>query len=257
LTPNPCMRCNGAFRFDALVDFAARAGCDALWTGHYARIVQRDGLRLISRGLDPAKDQSYMLATVDPGLLDRVAFPLGEQGKSETRAQAAAAGLAVAQRAESQEACFLAGDDYRSFLERQGVPSRPGPIVDRDGVELGSHEGLWRFTPGQRRGLGIASPEPVFALRADRATNPLVVGPRRALEVWEVEVEGRLHLPLERAEVKLRYRSGPSGAAVEQTPAGFRLRLDEPALAVAPGQVAVLYDDDAVVGAGIILAAKG
>jgi len=257
LTPNPCMRCNGAFRFDALVEFAGRAGCDVLWTGHYARIVERDGLRLVSRGLDPAKDQSYMLATVDPALLDRVAFPLGDQGKSETRTQAAAAGLAVAERAESQEACFLAGDDYRSFLGRQGVASRPGPIVDESGAELGSHDGLWRFTPGQRRGLRIASPEPVFALRSDRATNTLVVGPRRALEVREVEVEGRLHLPVTRAEVKLRYRSDAAWSEVEQTADGFRLRLDEPALAVAPGQVAVLYDDAAVVGAGIILAAKG
>jgi len=257
LTPNPCMRCNGAFRFDALVEFAGRAGCDVLWTGHYARIVERDGLRLVSRGLDPAKDQSYMLATVDPALLDRVAFPLGDQGKSETRTQAAAAGLAVAERAESQEACFLAGDDYRSFLGRQGVASRPGPIVDESGAELGSHDGLWRFTPGQRRGLRIASPEPVFALRSDRATNTLVVGPRRALEVREVEVEGRLHLPVTRAEVKLRYRSDAAWSEVEQTADGFRLRLDEPELAVAPGQVAVLYDDAAVVGAGIILAAKG
>ena len=257
LTPNPCMRCNGAFRFDALVEFAGRAGCDVLWTGHYARIVERDGLRLVSRGLDPAKDQSYMLATVDPALLDRVAFPLGDQGKSETRAEAAIAGLAVAERAESQEACFLAGDDYRSFLGRQGVASRPGPIVDESGAELGSHDGLWRFTPGQRRGLRIASPEPVFALRSDRATNTLVVGPRRALEVREVEVEGRLHLPVTRAEVKLRYRSDAAWSEVEQTADGFRLRLDEPELAVAPGQVAVLYDDAAVVGAGIILAAKG
>jgi tRNA-specific 2-thiouridylase len=257
LTPNPCMRCNGAFRFDALVDFAARAGCDVLWTGHYARIVERDGLRLVSRGLDTAKDQSYMLATVDPALLDRIAFPLGDQGKGETRAEAAIAGLAVAERVESQEACFLAGDDYRSFLGRQGVASRTGPIVDESGVELGRHDGLWRFTPGQRRGLRIAAPAPVYALRSDRATNTLVVGPRRALEVREVEAEGRLHLPVERAEVKLRYRSEAAWAGVEQTAGGFRLRLDEPAFGVAPGQVAVLYDDDAVVGAGIILAAKG
>ena len=158
LTPNPCMRCNGRFRFDALVDFAERAGADVLWTGHYARIVERDGLRLIARGDDPAKDQSYMLATVDPALLDRVAFPLGGQGKRTTRDEAAAAGLAVAERAESQEACFLAGDDYRTFLERQGLARRPGPIVDEDGVELGRHDGVWRYTPGQRRGIGLATP---------------------------------------------------------------------------------------------------
>ena len=257
LTPNPCMRCNGEFRFDALVAFAERAGCDALWTGHYARIVERDGLRLVARGADPAKDQSYMLATVDPALLDRVAFPLGAQAKGETRAEAAAAGLAVAERAESQEACFLAGADYRSFLARQGVPSRPGPIVDEAGAEVGRHDGLWRFTPGQRRGIGIAAPEPVFALRTDRATNTLVIGPRRALEVREVEVQGRLYLPVERAGVKLRYRSGEVPTTVRSSAAGFRLLLDRPALAVAPGQVAVLYDEEAVVGAGVIVSADG
>src|SRR6478735_731956 len=205
LTPNPCMRCNGRFRFDALVDFAGRAGADVLWTGHYARIVERDGLRLIARGDDPAKDQSYMLATVDPALLDHVAFPLGGQGKRATRDEAAAAGLAVAERAESQEACFLAGDDYRTFLERQGLARRPGPIVDEDGTELGRHDGVWRYTPGQRRGIGLATPEPVYALRTDMTTNTLTVGPRSALELSEVVVRGRLYLPVERAEVKLRY----------------------------------------------------
>ena len=257
LTPNPCMRCNGVFRFDTLVEFAGRAGADVLWTGHYARIVERDGLRLIARGSDPAKDQSYMLATVDPGLLDRVAFPLGAQGKRSTRDEAAAAGLAVAERAESQEACFLAGADYRTFLERQGLARRPGPIVDEEGVELGRHDGVWRYTPGQRRGIGVASPEPLHVLRGDAATNTLTVGPRSALEVSEVTVRGRLYLPVERAEAKLRYRSDAVPAAVEATADGFRLRLEEPAGAVAPGQVAVLYDDDAIVGAGVIVTTTG
>jgi tRNA-uridine 2-sulfurtransferase len=257
LTPNPCMRCNGHFRFDALAAFADRAGCEILWTGHYARIVERDGIRLVARGEDPAKDQSYMLATVDPALLDRIAFPLGGQGKQATRDEAAAAGLAVAGRKESQEACFLAGSDYRDFLERQGLPRRGGAIVDEHGVELGRHDGVWRFTPGQRRGIGIGTTEPTYALRTDAATNTLVVGPRRALEVDEVEAEGRLYLPVERAEAKLRYRSDPVPARVEPTELGFRIRLDQPATAVAPGQVAVLYDDDAVVGAGIIVSAKG
>ena len=257
LTPNPCMRCNGRFRFDALVDFTERAGADVLWTGHYARIVERDGLRLIARGDDPAKDQSYMLATVDPALLDRVAFPLGGQGKRATRDEAAAAGLAVAERAESQEACFLAGDDYRTFLERQGLARRPGPIVDEDGVELGRHDGVWRYTPGQRRGIGLATPEPVYALRADTTTNTLTVGPRSALEVREVSVRGRLYLPVERAEAKLRYRSDAVPAIVEATGDGFVLHLEQPAFAVAPGQVAVLYDDDAIVGAGVIVTATG
>jgi tRNA-specific 2-thiouridylase len=257
LTPNPCMRCNGRFRFDALVAFAGRAGADVLWTGHYARIVERDGLRLIARGSDAAKDQSYMLATVDLALLDRVGFPLGGQGKRSTREEAAAAGLAVAGRAESQEACFLAGDDYRMFLERQGLKRQDGPIVDEQGAELGRHEGVWRYTPGQRRGIGLASPEPMYALRSDTATNTLVVGPRDALEVRDVEVRGRLHVPVERADAKLRYRSDPVPALVEPTGDGFVLRLAQPASAVAPGQVAVLYDEDAIVGAGLIVAATG
>jgi tRNA-uridine 2-sulfurtransferase len=214
-------------------------------------------MRLIARGSDPAKDQSYMLATVDPELLDRVAFPLGAQGKRHTREEASAAGLEVAERAESQEACFLAGADYRTFLERQGLTSRPGPIVDEAGRELGRHDGLWRYTPGQRRGIGLATAEPIYALRGDMGTNTLTVGPRSALEMREVSVRGRLYLPVERAEAKLRYRSDSVRATVEPTDVGFRLLLEEPVAGVAPGQVAVLYDEDAVVGAGIILAASG
>jgi len=256
-TPNPCMRCNGAFRFAALVEFAERAGADILWTGHYARIVERDGLRLVARGADPSKDQSYMLATIDPALLDRVGFPLGTTTKDAVRAEATAAGLAAAGRPESQEACFLAGDDYRSFLERQGVPSTPGEIVDETGEVLGRHEGLWRFTPGQRRGLGLASGKPLHVVRSDPASNTLVVGPRRSLGARSIAARGCLHLPVERAEAKLRYRSRPVGSAVTATADGFALELDEPMEAVAPGQVAVLYDDDTVVGAGVIESATG
>ena len=252
LTPNPCMRCNGVFRFDQLVDFAARAGADVLWTGHYARIVERDGRRLVARAADPAKDQSYMLATVDPATLEHVAFPLGETTKAEVREEARAAGLAAARRAESQEACFLAGGDYRSFLERNGVDPAPGAIVDREGAVVGRHEGIWRFTPGQRRGLGVAAAEPLYALRSDPVANTLVVGPRDALRVRRVHAEGTLHVPVARADAKLRYRSTSVPATVEPTDGGFALELDEPVEAVAPGQVAVLYDDGAVVGAGVI-----
>jgi tRNA-uridine 2-sulfurtransferase len=256
-TPNPCIRCNGGFRFAELLAFARRVGATRLATGHYARIVEHDGRLLLARAADPAKDQSYMLARLDPRHLQRVWFPLGGQTKDETRAEALAAGLEAAGRRESQEACFLAGDDYRTFLERQGLARRPGPIVDEDGVELGRHDGVWRYTPGQRRGIGLATPEPVYALRADTTTNTLTVGPRSALEVSEVLVRGRLYLPVERAEAKLRYRSEAVPAVVEATDDGFALRLEQPALAVAPGQVAVLYDDGAIVGAGVIVAASG
>src|SRR5687768_6539095 len=149
-TPNPCTRCNGAFRFDALLAFMERAGADTLWTGHYARIVERDGRLLVGRAADADKDQSYMLSTLDPSSLSRIRFPLGGQSKAETRAEAAAAGLVAAGRAESQEACFLAGGDYREFLERQGLQRQDGEIVDAGGTVLGRHDGFWRFTPGQR-----------------------------------------------------------------------------------------------------------
>ena len=256
-TPNPCMRCNGAFRFAALVAFAQRVGADSLWTGHYARLVEREGRRLVARASDPAKDQSYMLATVEPELLERVEFPLGGAHKADVRAEAASAGLEAARRAESQEACFLAGDDYRTFLGRQGVGSTQGAIVDQAGTELGRHDGLWRFTPGQRRGLGLATPQPVYALRAEPETNTLVVGPRTSLGCRRVVAHGNLHLSVGRAEAKLRYRSAAVGATVEPTASGFALTLDEPVDAVAPGQVAVLYDDDVVVGAGVIETATG
>jgi len=257
VTPNPCMRCNGVFRFAALVGFAEKIGADVLWTGHYARIVERDDVRLVARGADPGKDQSYMLATVDPGLLARVAFPLGTTTKAEVRAEARAAGLEAATRPESQEACFLAGGDYRAFLARQGLAGEPGPIVDQSGEVVGHHDGLWRYTPGQRRGIGVASPEPLYALRTDVDANALVVGPRRLLGSTRVEVRGRLYVDVVDVEAKLRYRSPPVGAHVSVTDGGFSLELAEPVEAVAPGQVAVLYDGDVVVGAGVIERATG
>ena len=252
-TPNPCMRCNGAFRFGRLLAFARRAGADALATGHYARIVEHNGRRLLARAADDEKDQSYMLAQLDPKKLGRVVFPLGDQTKAETRSDAQRAGLAVASRGESQEACFLAGDDYRAFLERRGLEAEDGAIVDQDGRELGRHDGHWRFTPGQRKGLGVAAPQPLYALSSDPRTNTVVVGPRSSLARTTVDVAGRLHVPVERGEVKLRYRSEAVPARVEETGRGFRLRLDSPSYGVAPGQAAVVYKRDLVVGAGRIL----
>jgi tRNA-uridine 2-sulfurtransferase len=254
-TPNPCGRCNGSFRFAELLAFAERAGAEQLWTGHYARIVERDGHRLLARAADPEKDQSYMLAQLDPSLLDRIAFPLGNGTKAATRAEAAEAGLAAAERRESQEACFLAGDDYRAFLGRNGLAASDGPIVDESGRELGRHDGSWRYTPGQRRGIGVAAAEPLYALRTDTATNTVVVGPRGSLACTSVEVRGRLHVPLERAHAKLRHRSPSVPARVEPTEGGYRLELDEPAYGVATGQVVALYDGDALVGSGVVSSA--
>jgi tRNA-specific 2-thiouridylase len=251
-TPNPCIRCNGSFRFAELLAFADRIGAPRLATGHYAKIVERDGRLLLARGVDPRKDQSYMLATLESSDLARLWFPLGQQTKEATRAEAAAAGLAVAARAESQEACFLAGDDYRSFLARQGAETRPGRIVDERGVVVGRHDGHWRYTVGQRRGLGVASSGPLYAVATNPRTNTVVVGPRAALARRRVSVHGRLYAEAAYVEAKLRYRSPAVGAAVEPTDRGFELHLDAPAYGVASGQAAVLYADDAVVGAGRI-----
>jgi tRNA-uridine 2-sulfurtransferase len=251
-TPNPCINCNGGFRFAHLLAFARRAGADTLATGHYARIVECHGRRLLARAVDAHKDQSYMLARLDPVHLERISFPLGGQAKAETRAEAERAGLAVARRSESQEACFLAGDDYRAFLERQGLETGDGALVDEDGVELGRHTGYWRFTPGQRKGLGVSAAEPLYALRSDAKTNTVVVGPRSALGRTTLTARGVLHVPVERVEAKLRYRSDAVDARVEPTGDGFKLALDRPAFGIAPGQAAVLYHDDAVVGAGLI-----
>ncbi len=254
-TPNPCIACNGSFRFAELLAFAERAGAARLATGHYAQLVRHRGRLLLARGVDRRKDQSYMLARLDPRFLDRLWFPLGDQTKDETRAEAERHGLAAARRAESQEACFLAGGDYRAFLERQGLSAEPGPVVDEDGRELAVHDGVWRFTPGQRRGIGVSAPEPLYALRADASTNTLVVGPREALAAHTVTARGRLYVSVGRAEAQLRYRSPAIPAAVQHIDGGFRLDLEGPAYAVAPGQAAVLYEDDVVVGCGLVSSA--
>jgi tRNA-specific 2-thiouridylase len=256
-TPNPCVRCNGGFRFGALLAFAKRIGASRLATGHYARIAEHRDRLLLARGADPDKDQSYMLARVDPRVLPRLWFPLGEQGKAETRAEARTAGLAAATRPESQEACFLAGGDYRDFLSRNGLESREGPVLDAEGRELGRHDGFWRVTPGQRRGLGVATGEPVYALRTDPRTNVVFVGSRESLARREVSSgTGRLFVPAERVEAKVRYRSPATAATVSPLARGFRLTLDEPAYGVAVGQAAVLYEEDVVVGAGLISASR-
>jgi tRNA-specific 2-thiouridylase len=255
-TPNPCISCNGFFRFGRLLAFAKRAGAARLVTGHYARIVDHRGRLLLARGVDGEKDQSYMLARLDPRVLDRIWFPLGEQGKDATRAEAARAGLAAAGRAESQEACFLGGSDYRSFLERRSLAPSPGKIVGEDGAVLGTHEGFWGYTPGQRKGLGVATGAPVYALKTIPASNAVVVGPKASLARRTVHAAGKLHVEVDRAEVKVRYRSPAAPGSVHASSRGFYVHLDEPVYGVAPGQAAVLYEGDVVVGAGRVTSSR-
>ena len=255
-TPNPCVACNADFRFDELLELANRVGAPRVATGHYARVAERDGQPLLARAVDRDKDQSYMLARLDPSVLPTLWFPLGDQTKARTREIAAAAGLAAAGRAESQEACFLAGADYRDFLERHGLRGEEGPIIDTTGRKIGRHGGFWRFTPGQRRGLRVGGTSaPLYVLATCPDENTVIAGTREALGRQEIDVApGRLYAPVTRVEAKLRYRSPAILAHVEPRLSGLRVTLDEPAYGVARGQAAVLYENDAVVGAGLIAA---
>jgi tRNA-specific 2-thiouridylase len=259
-TPNPCVGCNGHVRLDAMLELAERLSCEALATGHYARVVvEREG-PLLRAATDPAKDQTYMLAALGPKSLQRMRFPVGELTKPEVREIAAEAGLPVAHKLDSQDLCFLAGTDRARFLARHGgLGDRPGEIVDSGGRVLGVHQGQHRFTVGQRRGIGVTRGEPLYVLDKDAPTNRVVVGPRSALASSRVQLRAaQLHRPGARVDrVKLRYRSQPLRAQVASGLEAGRhkrmlIELDEPASAVAPGQLACLMDGDLIVGWGTI-----
>jgi tRNA-specific 2-thiouridylase len=256
-TPNPCVRCNGEVRFDAMLDVAESLGAARLATGHYARIARDEHGPLIRAAADPRKDQSYMLAKLDPELLDRLSFPLGGLTKDAVRGLAREAGLPVADKRESQDLCFVAGLGGRAFLQRHGGPRlrTPGDIVDRGGRVLGRHEGQHNFTVGQRRGLNLASSEPLYVLERDAESNRVVVGPKEALATSRVPLENAtLHRAPEEAEtVRLRYHAEPLACRVHVRDDGsVELELDRPANGVAPGQLACLMREDRVMGEGTI-----
>jgi tRNA-specific 2-thiouridylase len=243
-TPNPCVRCNGSVRLDAMVSLADRVGAAVLATGHYARL-DRARLRVAR---DDAKDQSYMLAATPPDTLARLRFPLGELSKPEVRALALQAGLPVAGKADSQDLCFLAGTSRAAFLARHGgIADRPGDVVDREGRVLGHHRGQHHFTVGQRRGLGLAAAEPRYVLAKDAGANTVTVGPREQLETTAVRVRDVV-LRGEPEAVKLRYRTRPVPCRLE----GEEIRLAEPVDGAAPGQTAVFFAGDLVVGTATI-----
>ena len=258
-TPNPCVNCNGHVRFDAMLALAGALGAARLVTGHYARIARDEHGPLIRAAVDPRKDQSYMLAKLEPHDIERLSFPLGGLTKDAVRALARAAGLPVADKSESQDLCFVAGLGGRAFLQRHGGPRlrRPGEIVDRDGRVLGRHEGQHNYTVGQRRGLGLSAPEPLYVLGKDAASNRVVVGPRESLSTARVALEGvRLHRdPSSIETVRLRYHAPqiPCRLAARPGPGGrAALELERPVLAAAPGQLACLMVGDRVVGYGTI-----
>jgi tRNA-specific 2-thiouridylase len=265
-TPNPCVRCNGLVRFDAMLDLAGSLGAARLATGHYARIARDDRGPLVRAAADPAKDQSYVLARLDPAQLERLSFPLGGLTKNAVRDLAREAGLPVADKRESQDLCFVAGLGGRAFLRRHGGHRlrRGGDIVDPRGRVLGSHGGQHEFTVGQRRGLGVAAEEPLYVLEKDAPSGRVLVGPREALATGTVRLEAaRLHRPAAAIDaVKLRYRSAPVGCSLTGAPpAGahdrLELRLERAVAAAAPGQMACLLSGDRVAGYGTIAETEG
>ncbi len=264
LTPNPCLACNAQVRFPEFVRLARRQGCRYAATGHYARLDHSlPGGRLL-KGLDPAKDQSYFLHAVPAGLYNDLIFPLGWWNKTEVRRAAAELGIAVAQKRDSQEICFVPDGD-RAFLFTDDLATRSGEIVDGQGVVLGTHKGLVHYTVGQRRGLGIAAAEPLYVLSLDLDNSRLVVGPRRELATNGVLADGFVpavpHFPVEGPEpqqpVHARLRHRHKGALVKSwnlaSDGTMRVELAESVDGAAPGQGLVLYQGDTVLGGGRII----
>lgn len=268
-TPNPCIVCNQKVKFEALLQKAAELEADYLATGHYARLWydERRQRFLLGRARDRDKDQSYVLYGLTQEQMSRLLFPLGEYTKAEVREIAARLGLPVAQKPDSQEICFVEAGRHGEFVaERAGGRVRPGPIVDTTGKVVGQHRGLAYYTVGQRRGLGISGPRPFYVLCLDPERNALIVGTAEEAYVAGMTVS-RLNLiafdtlPAEmRAGVQVRYRARPEPATIRPLPveAGGAagedalVRFEHPQRGVTPGQAAVFYDGDLVLGGGII-----
>jgi tRNA-specific 2-thiouridylase len=262
-TPIPCITCNTKFKFEHLLDRARVYGADRVASGHYARIdVDPDtGLRRLRTAADTTKDQTYFLFELSQKQLEAVAFPLGDMTKVEVRESARRLGLMTAEKPESQEICFVPDGDYAAAVERIRPDRLPGEgeIVDAEGAVLGRHAGIHRFTVGQRRGIGMSSPRPLYVTALDAARNRVVVGAAEDLLVRGAElrrvswIAGRAPERSLRARVKIRYRDAGAIAEIEAMPGeSARVHFDEPVRAVTPGQAAVFYDGDCVLGGGWI-----
>ncbi|MBL27495.1 MAG: tRNA 2-thiouridine(34) synthase MnmA [Rhodospirillaceae bacterium] len=260
-TPIPCVRCNQTVKFRDMLGLARDLGADALATGHYVRREAGAAGPELHRGADPARDQSYFLFATTREQLALLRFPLGGLAKDETRAQAGRFGLLVADKPDSQDICFVPGGDYAATVARMRPDAvRPGEIVDREGHVLGRHDGIVNFTVGQRKGIGIAGPEPLYVVRIEPESNRVVVGPASALgsdRLTVSEVNWLGERPLGEAEVavtvKLRSMHGGAPARVTGLADGrAEVRLEMPQRAVAPGQACVFYDGSRVLGGGWI-----
>ena len=268
-TPIPCVACNSRLKFASLDRLAQSLGCEKVATGHYARVEfdESTGRHKLLRGLNHDKDQSYFLWELTQGQLSRALFPLGEMSKPEARSAARQHGLAVSDKKESQEICFVPDGDYAGFLERyleveNKIDQLPGggAIVDSQGHEIGKHGGIHRFTVGQRRGIGIADEAPLYVLGLDAEKNRVIVGPQHELLSTDFTAAGVNWISFAepvapvRAEVRIRYRHTAAPATI--VPVGdsrVRVTFDEPQRAITPGQATVFYRGDEVVGGGWIV----
>jgi len=261
-TPNPCIVCNPRIKFGRLLKAILAAGCDCMATGHYARIVRGDDAAFhLLRGYDPKKDQSYFLHRLTQDQLAKILFPLGEKTKEHVYRLAAEFGISGVHGDESQDVCFLKGRDLESFMASfSGETRGEGPVVTLDNKELGRHRGIQHYTIGQRRGLGIPDATPYYVVRLDPARNAVVVGKKQ--DLWQAELtvgdvnwigSHRPELPGE-FFTKIRYRHKAAQAQVGlQQETAYPVRFSEPQLAITPGQFAVFYENDEVMGGGVIL----
>jgi len=257
-TPAPCVACNQHVKVTRLIELADRFGCDVVATGHYARVESsEDGTARLLRGRDLHKDQSYFLYGVPQRVLERLRFPLGDLTKDRTRAEGVRLGVPNAQKPDSQELCFVPDGDVGGFVERERQVSQRGEVRDREGQLVGEHQGIYRFTVGQRRGLGLGGGPARYVLRVLPEDNTVVVGEdgdlfARQCETTSVAWCGPApEAPFE-AQVRVRYRHAPAAARVIPTARGFVAEFAEPQRAITPGQAAVVYRGDEVVGGGII-----
>lgn len=261
VTPNPCVLCNPAVKLTAAVELARRMECDRLATGHYARVDHSGPTPRLLRGLDRSKDQSYFLYRVPESTLAQLELPLGESSKQEVRAEAQRRGLQVWNRPESQDVCF---DEAREMVElvaaRHPEAGEPGEIVDGSGRVLGVHGGIGGFTVGQRRGLGIGGGPALYVIRIDPEERRVVVGPRDSLATRTLHLREciwRQEGPDRGLTVMPRYRSAPLPCMVQREGSQASVHLDETLYGGAPGQSAVVYEGDTVVGGGFIAAGEG
>ena len=259
LTPNPCVECNRYIKFGALIDKAREVGCEYIATGHYARIELKDGRYLIKKGADASKDQSYVLWALSQQQLSRILLPLGALTKAQVREIAQSHGFENANKADSQDICFVPDGDYASFIEsRTGKHYPHGDFVDRDGNILGRHKGMIRYTVGQRKGLGLALPAPMYVYKKDVKNNRVILSDNDSLFCGTLETDGFNWVAFEkpgapfRATVKTRYKAAFADATVIPTQNGVQVEFDTPQRAITPGQAAVVYIDDTLIGGGVI-----